>query len=96
MRESTDLESSSGLELPRQARVAAGLECFYPGVPLEPDRIATTSAWVYGLQQNSETRTNLALVNAGLAHWKTPNTFRIELFDGPTGKKVNTIDGITA
>ena len=39
---------------------------FYPGFPLEPDRIATTSAWVYGLQKNSETRTNLALANAGL------------------------------
>jgi hypothetical protein len=67
---------------------------FYPGVPLEPDRIATTSAWLYGLQQNSETRTNLALVNAGLLDGD-PNTFRIELFDGQTGAKVNTIDGVT-
>jgi hypothetical protein len=67
---------------------------FYPGVPLEPDWMATTSAWLYGLQQNSENRTNLALVNAGWADGN-PNTFRIELFDGPTGKKVNTIDGIT-
>ena len=67
---------------------------FYPGLPLSPDRMATTSAWVYGLQQNSETRTNLALVNAGLASGDS-NTFRIELFNGPTGKKVNTIDGIT-
>ncbi|MCI0420101.1 MAG: hypothetical protein L0387_28385 [Acidobacteria bacterium] len=67
---------------------------FYPGFPLEPDRMATTSAWVYGLQQNSETRTNLALVNSGLAGGD-PNTFRIELFDGSSGQKVNTIDGIT-
>ena len=66
---------------------------FLPGVQLEPDRIATTSAWVYGLQQNSETRTNLALVSAGLAI-EDPNTFRIDLFDGATGAKVNTIDGI--
>ena len=62
--------------------------------------MATTSAWVYGLQQNSETRTNLALVNAGLADGnpaippdlRLPTTFTIELFDGSTGKKVNTID----
>ena len=76
---------------------------FYPGVPLAPDRMATNSAWIYGLQQNSETRTNLALVSAG---WRDatptippdlrlPNTFRVELFDGATGKKVNTIEGIT-
>ncbi len=79
------------------------LGVFYPGVPLEPDRIATTNAWVYGLQQNSETRTNLALVNVGLSDGNSnippdlrlPSTFRIELFDGPTGKKVNTIEGIT-
>jgi hypothetical protein len=67
---------------------------FYPGVPLEPDWMATKSAWLYGLQQNSETRTNVALVNAGLAGG-SPSTFRIELFDGPTGEKVNTIEGIT-
>jgi hypothetical protein len=67
---------------------------FYPGFPLERDRMATTSTWVYGLQQNSETRTNLALVCGGLASGD-PNTFRIELFDGATGKKVNTIEGIT-
>ena len=66
---------------------------FHPGVQLEPDRIATNSAWIYGLQQNSETRTNLALVCAGLATGD-PNTFRIDLFDGATGAKVNTIDGI--
>ena len=53
---------------------------FYPCVPLEPDRIATTSAWLYGLQQNAETRTNLGLTTAGLAAGY-PNTFRIDLFD---------------
>jgi hypothetical protein len=67
---------------------------FYPGVPLEPDRMATTSAWLYGLQQNSETRTSLGLTSAGLADGES-NTFRIELFDGASGKKVNTIEDIT-
>jgi hypothetical protein len=62
--------------------------------PVEPDRIATTSAWLYGLQQDLETRTNLALVNTGMGDGN-PNTFSIELFDGSTGKKVNTIEGIT-
>src|SRR5262245_66207825 len=55
--------------------------------------MATNSAWVFGLQQNSETRTNLALACAGLAT-EDPNAFRIELFDGTTGTQVNAIDGI--
>jgi hypothetical protein len=66
----------------------------YPGVPLEPDMIATTSAWVYGLQQNAETRTNLGLATAGLPEGDR-NTFRIDVFDGASGKRVNTIEGIT-
>jgi hypothetical protein len=56
--------------------------------------MATTSAWLYGLQQNSETRTSLGLTSAGLADGES-NTFRIELFDGASGKKVNTIEDIT-
>ena len=56
--------------------------------------IATTSAWVYGLQQNEETRTNLGLATAGLPE-ADRNTFRIDLFDGTSGKKVNSIEGIT-
>ena len=67
---------------------------FYPGFPLEPDRMATISAWIYGLQQNPETRTNLGLACAGLASGG-PNTFKIELFDGASGKRVNAIEGIT-
>jgi hypothetical protein len=67
---------------------------FYPGFPLEPDHMATSGAWIYGLQQNPETRTNLGLACAGLASGG-PNTFKIELFDGASGKSVNAIEGIT-
>jgi len=65
---------------------------FYVGVPLE--EMATDVAWLYGLQQNDENRTNLALVNTGIAD-NNPNAFRIELFGGDTGSKVSTIDDIT-
>jgi hypothetical protein len=65
---------------------------FYSAVPY--GTAATTEAWVYGLQQNSESRTNLALVNTGEVDG-TPDTFRIELFDGGTAAKVQTIEGVT-
>ncbi|PYV36296.1 MAG: hypothetical protein DMG06_31035 [Acidobacteria bacterium] len=65
---------------------------FYVGV--SKDAASTSEAWLYGLQQNTETRTNLALMNTGEIDGN-PNVFRIELFDGTTGTKAHTIDGIT-
>ena len=53
----------------------------------------TNTAWLYGLQQNSENRTNLALVNTGETD-SSVDTFRIELFNGDTGAKVTTVEGI--
>ena len=50
--------------------------------------------WLYGLQQNAETRTNLALVNTGETDGSA-DVFRIELFDGATGALAKTIDGTT-
>jgi hypothetical protein len=47
---------------------------------------ATERAWVYGLQQNADNRTNLAIVNTGSVGGA--DTFRIDLFDGATGQKV--------
>lgn len=65
---------------------------FYGATPY--GMAATTSTWLYGLQQNSETRTNLALVNTGETNGGL-DVFSIELFDGETGKRVNAIQGIT-
>jgi hypothetical protein len=55
---------------------------------------STTTTWLYGLQQNAENHTNLALVNNGDTD-SAPNAFRVEIFDGETGLKVNAIEGIT-
>jgi hypothetical protein len=65
---------------------------FYSAVPwgLPP----TQDVWLNDLQQDAENRTNLALVNTG-ENGSDANTFRLEIFDGSTGLKVNTIDGIT-
>lgn len=54
---------------------------------------ATTSAWLYGLQQNADNRTNLALVNVGSAD-SSPDVFRIDLYDGATGQKT-TVDDVS-
>ncbi|MFN8005666.1 MAG: BACON domain-containing carbohydrate-binding protein [Terriglobia bacterium] len=65
---------------------------FYTAVPY--GQASTTSAWVFGLQQNSENRTNLALVNTGETN-SGSDTFVIDLYDGNTGKLVQTMAPIT-
>jgi hypothetical protein len=52
----------------------------------------TTEAWLYGLQQNAENRTNLALISTGEVD-ANPITLRIEIFDGANGSKVATVEG---
>ena len=42
---------------------------------------STESAWIYGLQQNAENRSNLALVNTGEIDDST-STFEITIYDG--------------
>jgi hypothetical protein len=55
---------------------------------------STSSVWLFGLQQNHETRTNLALVNTGEVD-SSPSVFAIDLFDGATAQRVRTIEGIS-
>lgn len=52
----------------------------------------TTEAWLYGLQQNAENRTNLAMISTGEVD-PNPITLRIEIFDGANGNKVATVEG---
>ncbi|MDL2718250.1 MAG: hypothetical protein PT977_10875 [Acidobacteriota bacterium] len=51
---------------------------------------ATERAWIYGLQQNADNRTNLAIVNTGLAG-TSADTFRIDIYDGATGQKATAV-----
>ena len=62
---------------------------FYLGLPYFT---SANSAWIYGLQQDSENRSNVAIVNPDAF---VPGIFNIEIFDGRTGLKVNTVEGIT-
>ena len=63
---------------------------FYPAVP---DGAAFPStAWVHGLQQNAENRSNLALVNTGEFDG-SPSTFNLEIYNGKTGQLHRTVTG---
>ena len=50
----------------------------------------TESAWVDGLQQNEENRSNLALVNTGEVD-ASPSVFHLEIYDGETGMLADTV-----
>lgn len=54
---------------------------------------ATSEAWIFGLQQNSSVRSNLAVVNLG--NLGTPASFKYEVFDGATGVLAATSETFT-
>jgi hypothetical protein len=54
--------------------------------------VISDTSWIFGLQQNAETRTNLGIVNVPTPN-EDSNVYTIELFDGATGSKVNTLEG---
>ena len=63
---------------------------FYPAVPFGEG--FRTGAWVFGLQQDGENRSNLAVVNTG-EHVVFPNRVSLDLYDGDTGERVHTVSG---
>jgi hypothetical protein len=60
----------------------------YAGIPSQ--RESQKEAWLFGLQQNSEARTDLVLVS--LVDEATP--FDIELFDGETGLRAGIVQNL--
>jgi hypothetical protein len=64
---------------------------FYPAVP--QGMASISRAWVFGLRQDSNNRSNLTLVNTGETDEST-DVFRIEVFDGDNGRRIDLIDGI--
>ena len=61
---------------------------FYNAVPY--GRASMESAWIYGLQQNAENRSNLALVNTGEID-DSSSTFEITIYDGSGESQPKTI-----
>ena len=60
---------------------------FYNGVPY--DSASIESAWIYGLQQNAENRSNLALVNTGEID-DSSSIFEITIYDGSGDRQPRT------
>ena len=60
---------------------------FYNGVPVS--LAAPGDAWVYGLQQDGTSRSNVAVASAGNAGEAV--TFRLEVYDGDTGRQVGQL-----
>ena len=61
---------------------------FYNAVPF--GEAFSREAWVEGLQQNQENRSNLALVNTGEVDG-SPSVFHLEIYDGETGLLAETV-----
>ena len=61
---------------------------FYNAVP--EGEAFSREAWVEGLQQNEENRSNLALVNTGEVDG-SPSVFHLEIYDGETGLLAETV-----
>ena len=61
---------------------------FYDAVP--EGEAFTKEAWVEGLQQNEENRSNLALVNTGEVDG-SESVFHLEIYDGETGLLAETV-----
>ena len=61
---------------------------FYNAVP--EGGAFTQEAWVEGLQQNAENRSNLALVNTGEVD-RSASVFHLEIYDGDTGGLAGTV-----
>ena len=61
---------------------------FYNAVPF--GEAFTREAWVDGLQQNAENRSNLALVNTGEVD-ESPSVFHLEIYNGETGMLAETV-----
>ena len=52
-----------------------------------------SSAWVYGLRQDQEKRTDLGIVNTGELSDET-SLYRVEIYDGETGMLAHTIEEV--
>jgi photosystem II stability/assembly factor-like uncharacterized protein len=64
---------------------------FYPSVPLSFSSVS--DVWIYGLAQDSSSRSNLAVVNAAPAGTAGGDiSVQVEVYDGTTGAKAGTTE----
>jgi len=80
------VDGFAGARTAAAAPGGGGYGLFCAGVPLGES--AAAEAWIFGLQQNDTTRSNLALLNASGS--QGPITLQIDVFDGDSGQSVAT------
>jgi len=87
--EAIDGDASEVFGSARTSSLGAGgrFGLFYSGVPFGQG--SSSSTWLFGLQQNGESRTNLAIVNTGETDSST-DVFRVEIYDGTNGTFVTS------
>ncbi|MBK9967055.1 MAG: hypothetical protein IPP07_20115 [Holophagales bacterium] len=90
---SADGEAADGWAGARTATAGAGAGRYGLFCAAQSPSASTSDVWLFGLLQNADARTNLALANA--AANLGPVTLRYSVFDGVTGAKVATSDPVT-
>ncbi len=89
-----DGRDASGLSVAARTTSPGGGGRFGLYYPALPDvRAAAPQAWLFGLKHDSETRTDLALLNLGDRDAEDAR-FTVELFDGSSGALARTLEGI--
>ncbi|MBK9087998.1 MAG: hypothetical protein IPL90_02695 [Holophagales bacterium] len=86
-------ESALGWAGARTATAGEGAGKYGLFCPAQAPSASISDVWLFGLLQNADARTNLALVN-GAAN-RGPVTLRYAVFDGATGAKVATSEPVT-
>ncbi len=85
-------ESAAGWAGARTATAGEGAGKYGLFCPAQAPSASTSVVWLFGLRQNADARTNLALANA--AANRGPVTLRYAVFDGASGAKVATSEPI--
>jgi hypothetical protein len=88
-----DTTDAQGIVIAGRTSAAGGggrYGLFYTATALEEG--LDGDSWIYGLQQNGENRTNLALVNTG--KYTSTDTFTVEVFDGATGALAGKMEDV--
>lgn len=88
----TSASDAQGLFAGAKTSAPGGAATYGVFYPTDPTARFTTVAWVHGLRQDSENRTNLALVNLNTF---STDVFKVEFFDGDTGQAAGSMENIS-
>ncbi|MEW5978489.1 MAG: SBBP repeat-containing protein, partial [Acidobacteriota bacterium] len=88
------LIGTDGIFVGARTRSRTGSKRFGVSYPAEPFSLDASEKWLFGLRQDTESRSNLALINLGNLH-TAEETYSVELYDGETGTRAGTIESVS-